>query len=678
MARIIIIFIGIALLTAGLVTTARAQGGAIDRLKGMGSNFAGAGRGGGGDSVIHRTGLEDSITISFRYLDSSRMRGFDSVIYDFSRKVPLPWYNQHLGNIGNASRSLLFTPNMQSGWDHGFHAYDNYNFNIAETRFFNTTRPYTELHYVLGSRAEQLINVFHTQNLKPNWNLSFQYRLINSLGLFQNQSTNHNNYRFTSWYQTKNKRYTNYIAIAGNKLQSGESGGIATDKNYLDATGYEERSNIPTKIGQQTVNSRNFFNYSIATGAFFTNATYLMRQQYDLVGQKDSIVTDSSVIKLFYPRLRLEHTISYSTYKYRFKDQGITDSAYYKNNYDLIVPKDTFFIQDYWKDLVNDFSIYSFPDAKNSQQFVKVGAALQLLQGNLDSGRSTPREQNIWIHGEYRNRTRNKKWDIELAGKFYVSGFNAGDYDALASLQRYLGPKVGYLRVGFQNTNRTPSFVYDQASSFYLPGAEARTFNKENITHIFASLDQPRYKLRLSGSYYLVTNLSYFSSYLQPAQSSSLFNLLRITGEKQIMLGRRGWNWRIWLILQQRAGDGPVNVPLITTRNMIGYDGNLGFKNLNIAFGLEAKYFTGYKAPNYSPLLGQYFYQDNLTVKLNTPEMAAYMHFRIKSFNAYIRAENLNTFNWSEGGFTKNNIPTIDYPYPGLHIRVGIFWSFVN
>lgn len=697
--RIFYIIFGIVLLSPGFVTTASAQRGAIDRLRGMGSNLGGGGK--GGDSVAHRTGLEDSITIHFRFLDSSRLRNFDSTLYDFTRKVPLPWYNQHLGNLGNASRSLLFSPIMQSGWDHGFHAYDNYLFTVAESRFFNTTRPYTELNYLLGSRSEQMINLVHTQNVGPNLNLGIQYRLINSPGLFSNSNTNHNNYRFTSWYQSKNKRYQNFIVLIGNKLQSGENGGIKTDTNYLDLVGYEERANVPTQLGATQVNNRNFFTTNISTGTFFTTATYLMRQQYDL-GQKDSIVTDSTVIPLFYPRLRLEHTISYSTYNYRFKDDQVVDSAWYKNNYgiDVKAPRDTFMIKDYWRELVNDFSIYQFPDAKNAQQFVKLGASLQMLSGTFTSpplknissivylqnllnginmtGRVTTNDHNFFVHGEYRNRTRNKKWDIEASGRFFVNGLNAGDYDAYISLQRFLGQRIGYLRAAFQNTNRTPSFIYDQGSSFYLPSATPLTFNKENITNIFATLDMPRYGLKLTGSYYLVTNLTYFKSRYQPEQFSSLFNLLRVSGEKQFKLGRRGWNWRTWVIVQQRAGDGPVNVPLITTRNMIGYDGNLGFKNLGISFGLEARYFTAYKAPAYSPLIGQYYFQDTVNVKLRTPEMSLYMHFRIKSFNAYVRAENLNTFNVRDGGFTKNNIPTINYPYPGLQIRVGIFWSFVN
>ncbi len=90
----------------------------------------------------------------------------------------------------------------------------------------------------------------------------------------------------------------------------------------------------------------------------------------------------------------------------------------------------------------------------------------------------------------------------------------------------------------------------------------------------------PRYGLRPTGSYYLVTNLTYFSSRYQPAQFSPSSTCCGVSGEKQFKLGRRGWNWRTWVIVQQRAVRWTGECTPITTRNMIGYDGNLGFKNL--------------------------------------------------------------------------------------------------
>lgn len=662
------------LMLTGFVTT-KAQ----DPLRGIGNRIGQppARSSNQADTFSHRTGLEDSLTIRFRYLDTARMRGFDSSIMDFSRRIPTPWNHVHLGTLGSPSRSLVFEPNMRPGWDHGFHVYDNYNFTVPETQFYNTTRPYAELSYMLGSQAEQFIRLMHTQNLKPNWNMAIEYRLINAPSLFQNSNTNHNNYRFTSWYQSKNKRYQNFVVVVGNKLQAGESGGLRTDLPYLDSAGaYEDRYIIPTQLGPDRQGSRNPFSVVIPTGTFNTNATYLFRQQYD-IGQKDSlVVNDSLTVPLFYPRLRLEHTISYNTYKYRFRDEA-ADSTRYDSLYGISLHKalDTFFVQDYWRILVNDFSLYQFPDAKNPQQFFKAGATLENIQGELDSGRLDANYNNFFVHAEYRNRTRNQKWDIAANGKFYINGLNSGDYTAYLSLKRFIGKRQSGLELGFQNTNRSPSFVYDPRSTFYRASSE--TFNKENITTVFGSVDIPRIKLNISAKYYLLSNYLFFVGTNQPAQTSTLFNVLRVSLFKQFGISRN-FHWRTWIEVQKRIGDGPVNLPLIATRNQVGYDGSLGFKNLNTSFGLEFRYFTSYEAPDYSPFSGQYSYQDTATIRLKLPDISAYVHFRIKSFTAYVRGENLNAFDPGVGKFVRNNVPTRVYPYPGLQIRVGIWWSFVN
>lgn len=640
----------------------------------MAGGFSGGSQ--GADSIAHRTGLEDSITIHFRYLDSSRFLQFDTAVKDFSQFYPLPWHHVDLGNMGTASRSLIFSPIMKAGWDAGFHAYDAYNFTAEETRFYNTTRPYTVLGYLLGSKLQQLIHIKHTQNITPNWNASFEYRLINSPGTFRNQSTNHNNYRFTSWFQSKNKRYQNFLMILGNKLQSGENGGIKDDANYLDSISFKDRYTIPTRLGGSTLENRNFFSTSIATGSYNTNAVYMLRQQYDL-GQKDSIVTDSTVIPLFYPRLRLEHTISYNTYHYRFIDNA-ADSVYYLTRYGIKLPtaKDTVFRRDLWHELFNDFSIYTFPDAKNPQQFLKLGASLQTLNGEFDSGLVKKSYYNFFLHGEYRNKTRNQKWDVEGTGSFYVNGLNAGDYSAYASLKRLISKQIGYLQLGFMNVNRMPSFNFDGQSDFYFKG-NPTSLKKENITRLFASLDMPRQRLTLSGSYYLLGNYTYYTNYYHVEQATSLFNVLELMAQRETRLGRH-FNWRTRIVLQKTAGNSPVQLPLLFTRNQVGYDGNLGFKNLLISMGVEVNYLAPYKADAYSPMVGHFFPQDAMTVHWKAPEINAYLHFRIRTFVAYLRVENLNTFSLAKQGFLNNNLVAPNYPYPGMQIRLGINWGFVN
>jgi len=681
-------------ITFGLILILSVPGSRVLAQLPIGGRFGNIGSGGGGgkDSLQHRH--EDTITINFRYLDSSKLYVFDSSIFDIGRRLPMRsnWIN--LGNNGTAARPLVFTPRMQSGWDPGWHAYDLYRFTVDETRFFHTTKPYTELGFFLAARGEQYIDILHTRNIKPNWNYSFQYRLINSPGTFQNQNTNHNNYRFTSWYQSHNKRYQNFFVLAASALGSSENGGIQR-KGDLDSSKYSNQATVPVWLGQNLLQaSSNPFSSKITTGTKYTATTLLMRHQYDL-GQKDSIVTDSSVIPLFYPRVRLEQTTAYSIYHYRFFDlaqpsAGYTlDSSYYATNLGLVGlttgSLDSFWRQDNWRNFSNDFSIYTFPDAKNPQQFLKLGATLEMLTGNFDTtatGVLTTAHklntQNVFGHGEYRNRTRNQKWDIEATGRLYLNGLNAGDYNAYISLRRLISRQVGYFQAGFENANRTPGFVFDRASSFnWDTASQHSSFNKENSTHLFASLEQPQHQFLLTASYYLLTNYSYFHDYYKIGQAP-VFNVLQVTVQKQFTLYRH-WKWRTVTTIQQVAGNSPVHVPLITSANQVGYDGNLGFKNLAISFGTELRYISPYKADGYSPANGQFFSQ-NTTVAQQLPDINLYLHFRIRSFTAYIRVENLNSMAFSPRGYGyyNNNFVAPGYPLPGMIIRYGFFWNFIN
>ena len=634
--------------------------------------------GAGSDSLRHRNRSEDSITIYYRYLDSSRHYKLDSSINDFTTRFPIPATNVYLGNLGTASRSILFYPRLRPGWDPGFHAFDTYKWKAEAIRFFNTTRPYSELNYLLGSRTEQVIEVMHTQNIRPSWNASFQYRFINSPGAFQNQNTNHNNILFSSWYEGKAKRYNNYFFVLANHLQSAENGGIKNDEDYLNETlVYKDRFNIPTTLGGGQAFSTNFFSTNIKTGNRYREFTLLMRQQYDL-GKKDSLVTDSTVVPLFFPRLRFEHTISYNVDKYQYFDYAIADTGFYNINYGLTVhPGDSVYFRDRWKSLVNDFSIYQFPEAKNLQQFVKLGASLQTLKGEFASDSSS--FYNVIFHAEYRNKTRNQKWDAELYGSLYSAGFNSGDYNAHISLKRFVGKKnQGYAEIGFENVNRSPAFLFDTRSSFYLDTSVTTGFNKENSSHIFASIYQPGLRLKLSGDYYLISNYTYLSDYYKLRQYEPLFNFLQISAQKIFKLGKH-FNWYADVYLQQKTGGVPLNVPVIFTRSRLAFEGHF-FRNLELSTGVEMKYHTPNKADNYSPVLGQFFYQDSITIS-NAPDISAFVNFRIRGFKGFLRVENLNTMqvtNQGGFGFTNNNLAAPGYPYPGLQIRLGIWWSFVN
>ncbi len=625
----------------------------------------------------HRDDLKDSITISYHYLNSLVRERLDSSIYDFGKYYSVPSDYVTLGNNGTAAFPVLFTPILQPGWDAGFHAFDVYKYTIENTRFFKTTKPYTELSYFLASGKEQVIKVLQTQNINQNWNVALEYRLISSPGFFQTQNTNHNNYRFSSNYQGKRKRYAAYFVIQGNKLGSSENGGIVAD-SFLQDPNRKKRFAVPVNLGNDTTNN-NIFSNAIATGNRYNDFTAFFRQSYDL-GKKDSIIiNDSTTEYLFYPKLRFQHTINYTTSSYQFRDTisnpfyAAADSAFYKQNYDTTLNPTNgfnFSVKDRWKFLSNDFVIRQFPETKNQGQYIEAGLRIENFSGDFYSGKKN--FYNIVLHGEYRNKTRNRKWDADLHGEFYATGLNAADFNVYASVARTLNKKLGEVQLSFQNTNRSPSYIYERNSSFNF-GNTLET-KKENITVLTASAVNPRFTLMARNI--SITNYAYFKTFHKTDQFNGLVNLTQISAStKTKITGHLGLYSDF--IIQQTTGNNPIHVPLFYTSQRLAFEGNF-FKNLNLSTGLLVIYNTPYKADNYSPVMGKFFPQDSISIS-NLPTVDAFFNFRIKSFTAFIKIENLNTVDFSSGfGFTKNSFAAPLYPTPGFVFRLGIKWGFVN
>ena len=325
-----------------------------------------------------------------------------------------------------------------------------------------TTRPYTELGYLLGSNSEQTISIVHTQNRKSNFNFSIEYKFINSPGSFRTQNSSHNNFRFTTHYQSPNKRYEGFFILLTNKHASSENGGLVNRESLDTLKGaLNNPYQLATRLGAFALLSPSPFNTTVNTGNIYKETNLLYRHQYDL-GTKDSIVTDSVTIHLFHPRFRMQHTLQLSSNEYHFLDNNAVDTIYSKY-YNYPIPanagsQDTVSLKDKWTRITNEFSLISFPDKNNQSQYFKVGTIIQNLKQTINDTVSNS-FYNLSVIGEYRNRTRNKLWDVVANGQLYLNGLNAGDFQTYISLKRKLSNSLGWLQVGFQNVNRTPSFL---------------------------------------------------------------------------------------------------------------------------------------------------------------------------------------------------------------------------
>ncbi len=619
----------------------------------------------------HRDDAKDAITVQYNYLDSTSKRFMDSSINNFDSYYSTPISYQNLGNNGAAAFPLIYKPIERPGWDPGFHAFDIYKFRIEDTKFYKTRRPFSTLGYMLASGAEQMINAGHTQSPRPNINFGFDYRLITAPGSFVTQNNTHNSSRIFGNYQGKRKRYAATIIFIGNNVKAAQNGGIVNDSSLSDPNS-KQRFSVPVRLGNALAFQPNPFTTTINTGSIFKESTLFLRQSYDL-GITDSVeVNDSTTEYLFYSKLRIQHTITSESRSYRYNDFS-ADSAVYKNWYGLdltTAADDTVYFREKWNVLKNDFSLLQFPDTKNNAQFFLAGFAIEQIS-RRDSV-SANSYFNSFAHAEYRNRTRNKKWNLLASGVLYLTGLNQGDYNASAFVSRSFGKKIGDIELHFSNTSRTPSFVFDSRSAFHL--GNVLNLKKENIVHFGGRANSPL--VNLSFDNYLINNLSYFKGYTEKDQFNKPINIIQIAASKKVKISKRIF-WYPEAVIQQVGADAPVKIPLLYTRNRLAFEGQF-FKNLLLSTGLDVRYYTPYKANNYSPVNAQFTVQDT-TIISNLPDVHAFVHLRIKGFTVYIRGENLNTASFTNGfGFINNNFAAPHYPTQGFTLRLGIKWWFIN
>jgi len=274
----------------------------------------------------------------------------------------------------------------------------------------------------------------------------------------------------------------------------------------------------------------------------------------------------------------------------------------------------------------------------------------------------------------YKNKTRNQLWDMLASGKLYINGFHSGDYEAKVYLSRILNTKGNYMKVSFQNYNRTPSANLLGRTQFPIIGLTG--IKKENTIDLMGVIGNYKSEWLAQVNYQLINNYNYFSDGYKANIYTGAISYLRIQAEQKLKLSTH-WNWYNQLNVQLVDQSSPIHVPLLLTRQRLAFEGNF-YKNLNLSTGLELVYHTAYKADGYMPFTGQFYTQNNYTLT-NRPVANAFLHFMIKRLKAYIRLENLNTLiPTNEKLGPSYNFSAQNYPTNSLWFRVGVWWNFIN
>lgn len=583
------------------------------------------------------------------------------------RPFSQPWYRD-LGNLGSPVQNLLFTPEDRLGPTLGYHVYDVYKFHVDSLNYYNTTRAYSAFSFRLGSKLEQMVSFFHTQNIKPNWNFSVEYRKINSPGYYKIQRTNHDFANLTTNYQSKNKHYNLNGAIVYNHIQQDENGGIIFQRE-LDSLDFTNRKTLDVAFQND-----NYSTLRSTVSNLQRDFTLLFQQDYSWGHVDTSYNADSTqYFTTLVPRFRITHKMELSTELYQYKDvlpDSFRYTGFFEHSFTGGFHIDSVFTQQKWFWVNNRVLLNGFLGQKGRQVQFSAGAGDRVdeFRTNYVYGFNSTKIVSNYLIGQLKKEALQQgQWFYQADAQFFATGSETGDLSLGAFAGRELKNNWGNFLAGFkQQVNNAPYSYTIYENQF---DTITHSYNKESVSQVYATLQSPR--LQLSGGIreYLVGNYIYVNDSHGFDQYSKTFSTTQLWLRKAFIIGSFVLDNE--LVYQQIDAGAPINIPALLGRHQLAYERDLFNKALRIATGIEVRYHTSYYCAGYDPFFNRFYYQNTYYLS-NAPELSVFFNFRIKRFRAYIMGNQLQEI------FATNTITAPGYPAPDAMLRFGFTWVMIN
>lgn len=587
------------------------------------------------------TYLDTSLTIQREY-------SFNYLQKDIFGLVPF-------ANEGQTYNTLQYSLTEFSPYpEFGFKA-KHFNFLEAnQIRYSSVATPVTELYFKSVMQKGQTLDAFFTLNTSPKLNFSIAYKGLRSEGRYINQLSSTGNFRFTTSYNTLNKRYIANAHFTFQDILNEENGGITTINDFeSEDPNYDNRQRLQvyfTDARSFLKGKRVFLDHFLRINPKIGQNNLYLSHQFNYEN------------KFFeYNQATVPSTVVSETV-YRFGDSyvtsGINDQTRYNKMYNKLglmyenttLGKFHFFVDDfrsnyYYKQIL----------IRDDQTIPAV------LSRNINSA-----------GGQY--EYKNKNWN----GNFlYSRSLTNQSLSNLEAKLNYDFSEDYQFSFGYQNLNKLPNDNYNLYQSSYVQYNWSNNFKNEKINSISADAVTPW----LEGSVKFMTldDHLYFENsssnetqqIVTPNQYGNTINYVSIKVSKEIKFGNFALDNT--LLYQKTSQQKAIlNVPELVIRNTIYYTNYLFKKALFLQTGMTLNYFTNYLANDYNPVIGEFFIQDKKAIG-NYPNLDFFVNARIQRTRIFLKAEHFNS------AFTGNNFYSApSYPYRDFTVRFGVIWNFFN
>ena len=522
---------------------------------------------------------------------------------------------------------------------------------VNDIKYYSVATPLTELYFKTVMEQGQTLETLVTLNTSERLNFSIGYKGLRSLGKYINQLSSTGNFRFTTSYNTLNKRYFLNFHFTGQDFLNGENGGITTPSDFEGEDGaFKNRARLEVYLNDAKTfmkGKRTFFDHNFRINSTKGNNNIYISHQFNYEN------------KFFeYNQATVLSTVGETTVK-RFGDSYVTSNINDQTNYNRMYNKAGAI---YENSLLGKFQFFT-EDFRYNYYYDKI---LILDTGVVPSSIS---DEITTVGGQY--EYRKNKWNGTFLYSNSITNQSLSNFDA----------KIGYklndkneFSFQYQNINKLPNHIYNLHQSSYVSYNWYNDFNNEKINNIEATAKTQW--LTASMQISSLKDYLFFSNdnaaeqqLISPKQYAKTINYLSVKVSREFKFRNFGLDNTL-LFQQVDQEDNILNVPKIVTRNTLYYTNYFFKKALFLQTGVTFSYFTKHYANDYNPLIAEAFVQSKKEIG-DFPMLDFFINARIRQTRIFLKAEHFNS------GFTGNkfyNAP--NYPYRDFMIRFGLVWNF--
>jgi hypothetical protein len=566
----------------------------------------------------------------------------------------MPFHNvgQPYNELGKSFDLELLSPRLGSRARHQGY------YEIEDILDYHVPTPLSDLYFKTVVNQGQQLEALFTSNLSPQFNFSISYKGVRSAGDYVHTLTSSGNFKITTHYTSKNKRYRLRIHTTFQDHFNEENGGLesASLEGFMnESTDFQNRARLEPNLtnAESLLDGKRFY----------------IDQDYEVIGKKDSTSYYSG---------RIYSKAYYEDKFYQFSqtsaDEAFLGEAYVSSNLQDKTNLEEGMIE---AGASYDHHIFGFYKAGVARHKYNYGYDRLINQG---SGTITNRLIGELYQFKAEFAKRIGKFDVTANGGVNIAGAVDGQFFNGQASYKFQDFDV---KAGLAISSRAPDFNYTLHQSDYLNYNWQNNFNNIEKQELSFNIASEKY-VNAQVTFTTLQDHVYFAQSLitnandevtgynaTPLQASESITYLKIKISKDISFLRHFGFDNTIMYQNVTPTDDIINVPDLTARSTFYYKNRLFKKALLLQTGITAKYFTEYNMDGYDPVLGE-FYSQNTDQLGGFPMVDIFVNAKIRQTRIFFKLEHANQL---FAGDT-NYFSAPRNPYRDFAIRFGLVWNF--